>query len=259
VGTLTRHRESLVMLDQTGNLLSRELAVRRVFENDAADAETDRIVPDSENSWPISRPTARLVARFVRELKLTSVLEFGAGRSSIVLATAMAHVGGGRLTSIEHQPEFSRESWHQVEQVNSVDSCLVASRLRLMLSKQGLTYGFPDASGLIAARAPFDLVFIDSPPGTYGRDAPLWQAYPHLKAGAVVVLDDAERAAEQTTTKRWLKLFPGLQLCVLDTSYGRGVAVFVHSGDKRSRFTPRVFLGTIHDRWVSSHVRLRGA
>jgi predicted O-methyltransferase YrrM len=233
---------------QGSELSSLGAAVRRVCEQDLPDPETDDLIPLSDNQWPLSRPTARLVARLVRDLGLRRVLEFGAGRSSVVLATAISRHGGGCLTSVEHQPEFARESWRQVEAMSSIDSQLVVSRLTLGLSRYGLMYTFSEATKALARRAPYDMLLIDSPPGAYGRDSTLFQAYRYLQPGAVIVLDDANRSGEQTAARRWLRACPGLQQCVEDPDRGRGVAVFVHTGDKRQPFIPRVFFGTLHDR-----------
>jgi len=83
----TRGNTNTHMPDSTHTMQGSELsslgaAVRRVCEQDLPDPETDDLIPLSDNQWPLSRPTARLVARLVRDLGLRRVLEFGAGRSS---------------------------------------------------------------------------------------------------------------------------------------------------------------------------------
>lgn len=225
-------------------------ALLRAFHDSSGDADIEAIFPPGENGWAISKPLGLFLARAVLQLERRSVLEFGAGCSSRVLATALARAGGGRLTSVEHQPEFSRDAWKQVEQIDSVDSCLIVTDLRLKASRHGLMYGYPGATRRLAARAPYDFLVIDAPPGAYGRDAPLYQVYSMLMDDAIVVLDDAARGAERTTVRRWLETFPGLRLVALDDMVShRGTAVLVHSGDKRRKFVARAIAGTVHDRW----------
>ena len=224
-------------------------AVRIVFRDSDADAEIAALFPSTDDQWAISRTLGQFVARLVLQLGRRSVLEFGAGRSSLILATSLARAGGGRLTSVEHQPEFSRDYWTLVQGMHSVDSRLIVTELRMTLSRHGLMYGYPGASRQIAERAPYDLLIVDAPPGEYGRDAPVYDAYSLLADGAIVVLDDAARNAERTAVRRWLETFPGLRLALLDTTSERGTAVLIYSGGKRRRFAARAILGTFHDRW----------
>jgi len=225
-------------------------ALRRVFRDPSRDADLEALFPSVENQWAIDRSLAHFLARAVLHFERRSILEFGAGTSSMVLATALVRAGGGKLTSVEHQPDFSRDAWRQVERMDSVDSCLIVTDLRLKLSRHGLMYGYPGASRRLAARAPYDFLVIDAPPAAYGRDAPLYDVYAMLTDDAIVVLDDAARSAERTAVRRWLETFPGLRLVALDDGVSdRGTAVLVHSGDKRRRFAARAIAGTVHDRW----------
>jgi predicted O-methyltransferase YrrM len=224
-------------------------AVRDAFA--AEDRDVDAILAAAQNEWIISQPLGRLLTSLVLSLKRRSILEFGAGTSSLVLARALQRGGcGGRLTSVEHQPEHSKDAWQQVSALG-VDACLAVSRLRLRLTTPGLLYMYTDAGPALADRAPYDLVLVDAPPGQLGRDAPLYQAYPHLAEGAIIVLDDARRPQERTAVRRWLAAFPGLRLVALDADYGRGTAVLVHTGDKRRRLSARNLLGSLHDRWLA--------
>jgi predicted O-methyltransferase YrrM len=227
-------------------LLAPDAELQGIFDDAAIDPTVEAIIGNPDNEWVISRRLAQFLSRLVMQTNRCDVLEYGAGSSSLVLATALAHRGTGRLTSIEHQPEYSRDSWTRVEELLSVDARLIVSPLRLTLSRYGLLYGYSGALKAVRERAPYDLLLIDAPPGNYGRDAPLYQALPFLKDGAFIVLDDAGRAREQTTVRRWLATFPGLRLVLFDFS-GRGTAVLNYTGDKRRRFAARGVLGSFHD------------
>ena len=236
------------MATNLASRLSVDTTIADLFAATAEDPEIASIFAGGDKEWIIAGYLGHFLARLVRETARRSILEFGAGTSSLVFAAALAKSGGGCLTSIEHQPEYSRDAWARVEATTGVDAQLVVSPLVLRASRHGLMYGYYEVPAqLLATRAPFDLVLIDAPPGQSGRDSPLYQVYDFLDAGAIVVLDDAGRPAEQTACRRWLDTFPGLQLVHFDL-HGRGTAVFRHNGDKRRRVAGRSVLGTVHDR-----------
>ncbi len=233
--------------------------VRRLYESNELPFDVDAVLPRERNPWSVSDPMARLLARLVVDLPCRSVLEFGAGWSSVVLAHALQAAGGGRLTSVEHQTDYLADCWDRVARTPLVDATLVVRPLESQLSRHGLLWRYEGLARSIAARAPFDLVVIDAPPGVYGRSAPLFDAYALLAPGAVIVLDDARRPREQTAVARWLATFPGLQLVVLDDTTPRGMAVLRHDGNKRRRLAPRTFAGSIRDRLRESRERRRRA
>ena len=233
--------------------------VRRLYESNELPFDVDAVLPRDRNPWSVSDPMARLLVRLVVDLPCRSVLEFGAGWSSVVLANALQAAGGGRLTSVEHQTDYLGDCWDRVARTPLVDATLVVRPLASQLSRHGLLWRYAGLARSIAARAPFDLVVIDAPPGVYGRSAPLFDVYALLAPGAVIVLDDARRPREQTAVARWLATFPGLQLVVLDETTPRGMAVLRHDGNKRRRLAPRTFAGSIRDRLRESRERRRRA
>ncbi len=221
--------------------------IGRLYASVETPVDVDAFLPPDLGKWPVSRPMARWLTRLVIGLQRTSILEFGAGWSSLVLAHALAARGGGRLTSVEHQPAYVADPWARAEAIAGVDTSLVVTDLHRRVSADGLLWSYRGVRQAIAARAPFDLVFIDAPPGRYGRSSPLHDAYPFLAAGAVVVLDDAGRDEEQLVIKRWLATYPGLHLATMDAHVDRGIAVFVHDGSQRRHFVPRAILRTVRE------------
>lgn len=202
------------------------------------------------DDWTISDGTARLATLLIEAFGCSSVLEFGAGRSSLVMASALDARGGGRLTSIEHQPEFAERAWARLPEFPSVDALLVRAGLARRFSMHGLLHEYTGIHDALDARAPFDFVFVDGPPGHFGRDATLLAAAPHLSPGCVVLLDDAARAAEQTAVRRWERALD-VERLFESTSLGRGVVVLRVTRPGAPRFSPRTFLGTIHDRLLA--------
>jgi predicted O-methyltransferase YrrM len=196
--------------------------------------------------WSISDDLSRLLARAVNELRLVNVLEFGAGLSSLTLATALSTRSGGQLTSVEQNPEWCRPLWREVEKISNVDAELVGSDLGLRLGTAGLYYWFKHADSVLARRGPYDLVVVDAPQGIYSRDGALHMARRHLSPHALIVLD----------LYRWLQTYLGLELTFFDPAFGgRGVALLRTGGRLKSRLAIMAALGSIYHALKYRHLR----
>jgi predicted O-methyltransferase YrrM len=201
------------------------------------------------DEWMISVATASLLKEMVERLAPMSILEFGAGRSSLILGDALATTRGGKLTSIEHQPQYARASWERLSQYPGIDAHMITARLGLELTRHGLLHSYTDVAQPLAKRAPYDFVFVDAPPGHLGRDTALLVAAPYLSPGALIVLDDARRQSEKTTVSRWERVLPITRVFESD-GIGRGVTVLKLGRTAIPAFSLRNFLGTLHDRWL---------
>ncbi len=188
--------------------------------------EIEILLREDCDTWAVSPDLARLLARAIIGLGLSNVLEFGAGLSSLVLATSLSRLSGGTLTSMEQNLGWCRDQWRRVSDLANVDSRIVESKLRLSLSATGICYCFRDAAGIVASRGPYDLVLVDAPQGFYGRDGALQMASRHLVPGALVVLDDAGRSGERWALFRSLVTTRGYKLLFYDEKFGgRGCAI----------------------------------
>ncbi|HET9369776.1 MAG TPA: class I SAM-dependent methyltransferase [Vicinamibacterales bacterium] len=199
------------------------------------------------DDWAIGLEAAHLLHELIGLLRPRSVLEFGAGRSSLVIAHALERIGGGCLTSIEHQPQYVTKSWQQMSRYRGVDALLVESTLRLTPSRHGLLYEYTNIVPSLRSRGPFSFVFIDAPPSRYGRDSTLLAAAPYLDTGAIVQLDDAARPQEKTAVRRWERALDVQHVFDADP-LGRGVAVLRVASPRAASFAWRTFVGSIQDR-----------
>jgi len=212
-------------------------------------SEIENVLPP-EGPFPVISPEfGRALARLIISIRPKSVLEFGAGVSSVVVALSLHSNGIGRLTTVEHAPQYSTASWERVRSITDVSAELFESPLRLRFTRHGLVYAY-QSFDRVRQRGPFDFVLVDSPPGTIGRDTTLYQSLPYLAPGAILVLDDAARVQEATVIRRWLRAVPGLELVLWNKQFARGIAILRYSGVPKVKLSLRTLLGTCHDRWI---------
>jgi len=220
----------------------------KVLREGTVPSDIEAVLPPDGELPTISPDFGRALFRLVAALKPRSILEFGAGSSSLVLSLALRHIGGGRLTSVEHAPKFSAASWNRVEETG-IDALLIHAPLALRLHSQGLLYQYRGLDRL-TSRGPFDFVLVDAPPGVYGRDATLYQALPHLNPGSFLLLDDAARVQDGTVINRWRRACDSLDIVCWDKQFARGVALLRFNGPRPLKLSARTIAGTLHDRLV---------
>ncbi|MGH7528518.1 MAG: class I SAM-dependent methyltransferase [Gemmatimonadales bacterium] len=222
----------------------------------------EAVLPGDGASYAISPAIGRVLARLVLDGSARNVLEIGAGSSSRVLARALMHSGGGRLTSIEQSPHWCRDEWAEVTATHGVDALMLVATPRLRVLREGVYYAYAGAAEALAQRGPFDLLFIDAPQWYFGRDGGLHLAYDSLRQGAWIVLDDAGRPQERWAIRRWLQTYPGLEQVGFDSSLGRnGAAILRHSGDKTRRHPLGPLVSSsVHAsvNWITRKVRRLG-
>jgi len=230
-----------------GSAMQREI-LQQAFDG-PADPEVTAILR-GKDAWPVSEAMAQYLFRLILALKPRSVLEFGAGWSSIVIARALSRVNqGGRLTSLDSTDRFCGAPWKEVRTVPNVDPVLSISDLRLRVGLEGLSYAYSAIAEVAARRGPFDLLFIDAPPGFYGRYGTVFSVKRHLAPGTVIVLDDAARRDEIAAVKKWAALLGGLECLVHDTAFARGIAVLTVERALTQTFRLRPFLRSMLDQY----------
>jgi len=201
-----------------------ECPLPETWRDGPTSAAVEQIVEGLSNSYSISPEMGQVLARIIVQEERTDVLEFGAGMSSQVIAAAVAENGGGRLTSVEENPEWCEEAWGLVRDAANLDALLLQGVVRLTVDGRGIYYGYAPLSRM-EERGPYDLMFLDAPWGRFGRDGGLHLAMNHLAIGGLIVLDDARRRREQKSLHRWMVTYPDLRLVCNDLDAARGIAV----------------------------------
>jgi len=196
--------------------------------------------------WSITKNLGKLVIKIIKEEDIKRVIEFGAGSSSLVISSALAENGEGKLVSLEQRPEWCKKEWKKVENMKEVKSSIIHVDEYVSWGVSGLYYSFGNVREKMDRRKAFDLVFIDAPQYFFGREGTLPIILPHIASGGLVVLDDAGRSKEQFALYQWLRSYPGLELVCFDEEFGgKGVAILENSWTGEKRFSPLSFLASI--------------
>ena len=140
------------------------------------------------------------------------IVELGSGISSIVIGRLLAQ-RGGKLTAVEHDPDWAALVRRQVERERLQDfvDVVVSSLEPHPASWSGAPWYSRDSIALLPGD--IGLLLIDGPPGygegmTHSRYPALPALADRLAADALVFLDDADREPEREIIARWAEEVP---------------------------------------------------
>lgn len=157
--------------------------------------------------WAVSPDAMVWILAALQERERPTVAEFGCGRSTLILAASLRHLGG-RLISIEHSSTHLEETRQQlvVQSLAAHVEFVLAPIVPASFSGDAPSYDLsavPDVT--------VDIAFVDGPPafdGNLSRLTPLRWALSHLSEGGVVFLDDASMAGERACVAKVLSDYP---------------------------------------------------
>jgi len=162
--------------------------------------------------WAISPDAMAWLLADLQERKSSTVIEFGSGQSTVVLASYLQNRNGGRLISVEHDPEYLAHIQRQTA------ACGLSDRIQFFhapLKQAGDNIQCPSYDLDVLPDVAIDLALVDGPPisnGIFTRLKPLQWAVRHLKPGGVVFLDDSAREVEQACLKQLKTEHPALRI-----------------------------------------------
>lgn len=193
------------------------------------------------NAWALAEDTCKFVATLIRRLRPERVLEFGSGISSTVIATELIRVPGAQLISVDHNKVFQATAQRLAEE-HHVSEAIKFYRCPIRPSWwHGKLLFFYDIGPALASQmASLDLVLVDGP-SYWGREAAAYAVYPHLKPGALILVDDAHRKGEREYLGEWSKLYGRALEVASREGFERGLGIFrkCESISPRRMFGPR--------------------
>lgn len=185
------------------------------------------------DDWSLDERSLCFIDRLVHHLQPEGVLEFGSGRSTVVLAGAVASLSQPTvLASIESDPfhlHRTREmlsSSHLCTYAHVLAAHVVARRLN---GRYVPTYYLDETAGQCALRPAWaDLILVDGPPLPLGgREGALYQALHTARVGGVLVIDDSRRDSERTLLSRLLAQFKGSLEAMNLLGFRKGLATAI--------------------------------
>lgn len=195
---------------------------------------TDRLISAlPTRGWHLRADALRLVADIVAETRPRLVLELGSGASTVLLARQCASLDTkARVVSVEESPFFAARTTKLLRRHRFCDwvSVVVSPVVRTRIGDwRGYCYGMSEAamaSAMDGERA--GVVLIDGPMSAwtmrgdcrYGT-LPLIRRW--LAAGALVIVDDANRRRERGIIERWTE--EGLFHPLRSYAIGDGISI----------------------------------
>ena len=177
-------------------------AIRRLADVRESDTAMPDLLTALERGWGEDGFRARggyleEVARCAMAVQ-SPVLEIGSGLTTLVLAT-LAGRRGVPVWTLEHDAEYFRNTEAKLKRHNLTNVHLTLAPLHDY--GDFCWYNPP----LDALPRDFGLVVADGPPGDVkgGRFGLFPVLRSHFAPGAVILLDDAERANEQAVLRKW--------------------------------------------------------
>lgn len=162
-------------------------------------------------SWKADTGFLHHIVDHIEARRPETVVELGAGASSLVVARALQRIGSGRLISCDQHAGFV-ESTRQWLRDNGVEADL---RTAPLVPAPGGWPGIWYDHGTLPAQ--IDLLLVDGPPWSihpYVRGA-AESLFDRIPVGGTVMLDDAARPGERVVARKWKRLWPNFRFELL--------------------------------------------
>ncbi|MGH9601251.1 MAG: class I SAM-dependent methyltransferase [Terriglobales bacterium] len=171
-------------------------------------------------AWAIEPRLACSLAEAIERTNALSVVECGAGSSTLIIAYALRRRGRGRVLSLEHQEHLAVALTAQLR-IHGLEQWATVRYAPLQpVTLSGREWLWYDLAALAECKD-VDLLFVDGPPGS---TMPLarYPALPllggRLREKSEVILDDAGRPDERSIIAKWLEENPSFTAAPLPTS-----------------------------------------
>lgn len=202
-------------------------ATRRAVGNSADTVALTAWLPDHGmefGGYAIDADLASVLRSHVRHGGHRSIVEFGAGLSTLTTALALEQLGGdGSIVSFEAGAAFGSEVTRMLERAGLSHRARVVHAPLGPRRIHGRDVDWHDPE-LVVAEAPaqVDLLFVDGPvsASSWSRWAALEVLWDRLAPGSVSLLDDSRRRREHQCAMRWANAHPELQMSWIDTVTG---------------------------------------
>ena len=162
-------------------------------------------IPPDLGGWAADPVLIHHAVRLIADVRPRLVLECGSGSSTVAIARALSTLGG-RIVSLEHDPEYARRSAAMIRLygVESLATVVTAPLTAREIAGQTLRWYGPEYELVLGGLV--DVMVIDGPPKASGPRA-RYPAVPALKSQLApecwILMDDGDRADERAIAHAW--------------------------------------------------------
>jgi hypothetical protein len=169
-------------------------------------------IPLPWSAWALPPRGLLEVLKTIQQFEAPLVVDCGSGVSTLHMARAVREIGRGRVIALEQDADWAEYIRRMLER-NGLDrwATIVVAPIKPARILELETAWYSLDPGVFPVDTPVDVVVVDGPRGTDGeltRFGALPQLWDRLAKGAVVCLDDTNRADEQRICKLWRDNFP---------------------------------------------------
>lgn len=187
------------------------------------------VVLPAWNHWSLPPDTLHLISQHILERRPAQVVEFGAGVSTVLIASLIREYGG-KLVTIEHDAHYADKKRAEVKLAGLSD--VVDIRVAPIKDGCRTPFGLPWYSiASIEDLDGIDMVLVDGPPKAFGskvRYPGIAEMLGKLAPSGRIYCDDSNRPGEMEIKTEILRRFPNVVAEELPVS--RGCMVFQLSG-----------------------------
>jgi predicted O-methyltransferase YrrM len=158
------------------------------------------------DTWVLAKDSMRFLIALIRRMAPEKVIEFGSGVSTRIVVHELRE--GCVVRSFDHVDAYAVKTRAGLDAVADGSDVSVLHRAIGLAIFHGKLLPFyrlrRDDLGPVCEA---DLVIVDGPPGSWGREAALYASFPIMRQGAILLLDDAARPGEQKAVAAWQRFF----------------------------------------------------
>ena len=196
------------------------------------------------NPVSINIETLEFLDDYIGNRDINSVLEFGSGVSTEFWSEKLPN---SQILSFDNSRRYAKITNSRISKIHDNIHVQFAPLRRMKFF--GIQYISYKLSKHLRSRAPtdpFDIVFIDGPPGfLHAREATLFQCMSYIDETTLIIIDDAEREIERQTIHRWGLMFD-MQDLQFHTMGAKEIATFKIVPKPKLTSLPH---NDIHTRW----------
>lgn len=198
-----------------------------------------------DTPWGIGEKKYSQILSELSSSNIERILEFGSGVSTARFGKSFPDA---RILSVEDHPKYYERTVELLREHNVSNASVLHCPLmrRYIGIRTYLTY----ALNTNFLDKEIDFVFIDGPVEAEtlrGREAPLYMAFPFIKVGGIIVLDDYHRESAKAAVRNWLKSYKANLKIIKEYE---DIVVLEKCGHQNKPAYPGIY--SIMDNWYAS-------